>query len=52
MMTTSNEVVSFPRAQEENLRVFFGCFLIVHLAPDADMDGYLRFTPPKPCALL
>ncbi|MFZ0449834.1 MAG: hypothetical protein WAL98_11390 [Desulfatiglandaceae bacterium] len=38
--------------QEQNLRVFFRPFLIVHLAPNTDMDGYLGFTPPNPHALL
>jgi hypothetical protein len=47
----SNEVVLFTGAQEENLRVFFRHFLIVDLAPDADMDGYLGFTPPEALAL-
>jgi len=46
-MTTSNEVVSFTGAQEESLRVFFGRFLIVHLAQGSDMDGYLGLTPPE-----
>jgi len=36
---------------EENLRVFFGRFLIVHLAPNPDMDDYLGFTPPETLAL-
>jgi len=49
---TSNEVVSFTGVQEESLRVFFGRFLIVHLAPNSDMDGYLGFNPLKPYALL
>jgi hypothetical protein len=40
----SNEV-------DENLRVFFGHFLIVHLAPNPDMDDYSGFTPPEPSAL-
>ncbi len=47
VMMPSKEVVSVTRAQAENLTVFFGCFLMVHLAPDADMDGYLGFTPPE-----
>jgi hypothetical protein len=46
-MTTSSEVVSFIRTQEENLRVFFGRFLIVHLTPHSDMDDYLGFIPPE-----
>jgi hypothetical protein len=36
---------------EEELRVFFGRFLIGHLATDHDMDGYLGFTPPETLAL-
>jgi len=44
---TSNEVVWFTGAQEESLRVFFGHFLIVHLAWGFDMDVYLGFTPPE-----
>ncbi|MFZ0452079.1 MAG: hypothetical protein WAL98_22830 [Desulfatiglandaceae bacterium] len=49
---TSNEVVSPAGVKEPGVRVFFGPFLIVHLAPNTDMDGYLGFTPPKPHALL
>jgi hypothetical protein len=37
--------------QEENLRVFFRCLLIVHLAIHSYMDGYLGFTPPEALAL-
>jgi len=29
------------------VRLFFRPFLIVHLAPDTDMDNYLGFTPPE-----
>ncbi|MFZ0448607.1 MAG: hypothetical protein WAL98_05130 [Desulfatiglandaceae bacterium] len=36
---------------EENLRVFFGRFLIVHLAQNPDMDDCSGFTPPEPLAL-
>ncbi|MFZ0450589.1 MAG: hypothetical protein WAL98_15225 [Desulfatiglandaceae bacterium] len=51
-MMTSNEVVSSAGVKEQGVRLFFRPFLIVHLALDADMDGYLGFTPPKPHALL
>ncbi|MFZ0451005.1 MAG: hypothetical protein WAL98_17350 [Desulfatiglandaceae bacterium] len=44
---TFNEVALFTGAQEESLRVFFGHFLIVHLARGSDMDVYLGFTPPE-----
>jgi hypothetical protein len=37
--------------QQENLRVFFGRFLIVYFAPDSDMDGYLGFPPPETLGL-
>ncbi|MFZ0451273.1 MAG: hypothetical protein WAL98_18715 [Desulfatiglandaceae bacterium] len=30
------------------MRLFFGPFLIVPLAPNTDMDGYLGFTSPNP----
>ncbi len=30
------------------MRLFFRPFLIVHLAPNTDMDGYLGFTSPNP----
>jgi len=49
---TSSEVILFTGAQEESLRVFFGHFLIVHLAQGFDMDGYLGFRPQKPYASL
>ena len=48
---TSNEVVSFEEFKEAELRIFFMCFLIVHLAMHFYMDGDLGFTPPKPYAL-
>ncbi|MFZ0449318.1 MAG: hypothetical protein WAL98_08750 [Desulfatiglandaceae bacterium] len=51
-MMTSNEVVSSAGVKEQGVRLFFRPFLIVHLAPNTDMDGYLGFTPPKPHALL
>ncbi|MFZ0448691.1 MAG: hypothetical protein WAL98_05550 [Desulfatiglandaceae bacterium] len=51
-MRTSKEVVLFIGAQEEDLRVFFGPFLIVHLAPNSDMADYLGFTSPKDLAPL
>jgi hypothetical protein len=35
------------RFHEQNLRFFFGRFLIVPLAPNSDMDDYLGFTPPE-----
>jgi hypothetical protein len=50
-LMASNEVVLFTRVQEEDLRVFFRCFLIGHLATNPDMDGYLGFTPPESLAL-
>ena len=49
-MMTSNEVTIFSAFKEADLRIFFMCFLIVHLARNSDMDGYLGFTPPKPYA--
>jgi hypothetical protein len=36
---------------EENLRVFFGRFPIVHLARNRGMDDYSGFTPPEALAL-
>jgi len=51
-MMTSKEVVSSAGVKEQGVRVFFRPFLIVHLAPDTDMDDYLGFMPPKPQALL
>ncbi|MFZ0450412.1 MAG: hypothetical protein WAL98_14340 [Desulfatiglandaceae bacterium] len=39
-------------SQEPGVRLFFRPFLIVHLAPNTDMDDYLGFTPIKPYALL
>jgi hypothetical protein len=35
-------------SQEPGVRVFFGPFLMVHLAPNTDMDDYLGFTSPNP----
>jgi hypothetical protein len=52
MMTTTNEVVSSAGVKEQGVRLFFRPFLIMHLAPNTDMDGYLGFNPPKPHALL
>ncbi|MFZ0451996.1 MAG: hypothetical protein WAL98_22415 [Desulfatiglandaceae bacterium] len=49
---TSNKVASSSGYKETDLRIFFMCFLIVHLATNFDMDGYLGFTPIKPYALL
>ncbi|MFZ0449912.1 MAG: hypothetical protein WAL98_11780 [Desulfatiglandaceae bacterium] len=46
-----NEIVSFTGAQGENLKLFFGHFLIVHLASNSGMDGYLGYTPPEALAL-
>jgi len=40
------------RSSVGGLRVFFGPFLTVHLAPYSDMDGYLGFTVPEPHANL
>jgi len=51
-MMASNEVVSSAGVKEPGVRLFFSPFLIVHLAPDTDMDDYLGFTPPKLHALL
>ncbi|MFZ0451100.1 MAG: hypothetical protein WAL98_17825 [Desulfatiglandaceae bacterium] len=51
-MMTSDEVVSFAGVREPGVRLFFRPFLIVHLAQNTDMDGYLGFMPPKPQALL
>jgi len=48
---TRNSVPSQIGTQEQNLRVFFRRFLIVHLTPNTDMDGYLGFTPPEALAL-
>jgi len=50
-MMNSNEVALFTGVQEENLRVFFRCFLIVHLATNSYMDDYLGFMPPEALAL-
>jgi hypothetical protein len=44
--------VSSAGVKEQGVRVFFRPFLIVHLAPNTDTDGYLGFMPPKPHALL
>jgi hypothetical protein len=44
-------VVLFAGAQEENLRVFFGRFLIGLLGSNTNMDGYLGFVPPEALAL-
>jgi len=49
-MMTSNEVVFPTGAQEPDVRLFFGCFLIVNLATNFHMDGYLGFTPPEALA--
>jgi hypothetical protein len=51
VLRTSKEGILFTGTQEENLRVFFGPFLIVHLAQGSDMDGYLGFRPPEALAL-
>jgi len=45
---TSNEVALLDAYEEANLRIFFMCFLKVHLATHFYMDGYLVFIPPKP----
>ncbi|MFZ0451815.1 MAG: hypothetical protein WAL98_21490 [Desulfatiglandaceae bacterium] len=42
----------FYEPMETDLRIFFMCFLMVHLAQNSDMDGYLGFTPIKSYALL
>jgi len=49
---SSNQVAFLPGSKEADLRIFFMCFLIVHLAQGFYMDDYLGFTPPKPYALL
>jgi len=51
-MMTSNEVTIFSAFKEADLTIFFKCFLIVHLARNRDMDGYLGFTTPNPYATL
>jgi len=48
----SNEVALMNAYKEANLRIFFMCFLKVHLATHFYMDGYLGFAPPKPYATL
>jgi hypothetical protein len=50
-MMTSKEIILFTRVQEEDLRVFFRRFLIVHLAPNPDMDDYSGFTYPEALVL-
>ncbi|MFZ0451679.1 MAG: hypothetical protein WAL98_20775 [Desulfatiglandaceae bacterium] len=45
---TSNEVISSAEVNEPGMRLFFGPFLIVHLAQDTDMDDYLGFMSPNP----
>jgi len=52
LMIKSLEVVLFYVSKETDLRIFFICFLIVHLATHFCMDDYLGFTPIKPYALL
>ncbi len=47
-LMTSNEVTLLNAYKEANLRIFFMCFLKVHLATHFYMDGYLGFIPPKP----
>jgi hypothetical protein len=37
--------------RDENLRVFFGRFLIVLLAQTPDMDAHSGLMPPEPSAL-
>jgi len=49
---TSDEVAFSSGSKEADLRIFFMCFLIMHLAVHFYMDDYLGFTPPKPYALL
>jgi len=51
-MMTSNEVALFYVSKEADLRIFFMCFLIVHLATHFCMDDYLGLTPIKPYVLL
>ncbi|MFZ0450730.1 MAG: hypothetical protein WAL98_15930 [Desulfatiglandaceae bacterium] len=50
-MITSNEVAFSSGFKETDLRIFFMCFLIVHLATRFCMDDYLGFTPIKLYAL-
>jgi hypothetical protein len=38
-------------ADEPSVRIFFGRFLMVHLAQGFHMDGYLGFTSPETLAL-
>ncbi len=45
---TSNEAALLNAYKEANLRIFFMCFLKVHLATHFNMDGYLGFKPPQP----
>jgi len=51
VLRTSKEVVLCTGAHEENLRVFFRRFLIVHLARSSNMDGDLGFRHPKALAV-
>ncbi len=45
---TSNEVILLNAYKEAKLRIFFMCFLIVHLATHFYMEGYLGFISPQP----
>jgi hypothetical protein len=47
----ASETSRSPGSHEENLRLFFGRFLIGHLATNPDMDGYLGFMSPEALAL-
>ncbi len=47
-MDAPNEVALCYVSKEANLRNFFRCFLIVHLATNSYMDGYLGFVLQKP----
>ncbi len=51
MIMTSDEVVSSAEVNAPGVRLFFRPFLIVRLAPNTNMDGYLGFTPPEALAL-
>jgi len=51
-LMTCDEVAFSSVSKEADLRIFFMCFLIVHLATHFYMDDYLGFMPPRPHALL
>jgi len=51
-MMTLREVAFSSGSKEADLRIFFMCFLIMHLATHFYMDDDLGSTPPKPYAFL